>query len=133
MSSEKSQDKTRLLQEIGAYTALSLFLFGVCNLAFSKRIKADVRDEQNNICANCGEQTNKLEIHHIHPQSQGGSDNRDNAVGLCGPKYNDCHQCVDLNALEDHIYWDGTPISLDEVRQRQQEHHSRKPKNGKRR
>lgn len=72
--------------------------------AFSKEIKKQVREEQGNICADCGMPTTRLEIHHRVPQCQGGTDRIENAVGLCGPRVNDCHEKWDKLALEEHLY-----------------------------
>ena len=56
--------------------------------AFPKMLRFLVREEQGNCCADCGIEDKKLEIHHIIPESKGGSQTRDNAIGLC----HSCHQ-----------------------------------------
>lgn len=61
--------------------------------------------EQGNVCGDCGEKKKKLQIHHIVPQSMGGSDERENAVGLCPS----CHKKWDELAREGVIY-PGVPI-----------------------
>jgi len=76
-------------------------------------IKVIVRKEQNNICADCGIQTRKLEVHHIKPRSQGGTSERVNLIGLCGEQDNDCHEKWDRLALDQNIYCD-----LPQVRQK---------------
>jgi len=75
------------LKEITAFTLSAFALYSISLLAFPKELKQQVRKEQKGVCADCGEKPKKLEIHHIIPQSMGGKDTRDNAVGLCP----DCH------------------------------------------
>lgn len=79
---------------------------GIFALAFSHFLKKQVRLEQDNRCDNCGKKT-KLQIHHRVPQSMGGNDNRENAVGLCG----DCHREADEKALEEGIIYPGIKIN----------------------
>ena len=62
--------------------------------AFPKWIRFLVREEQDGCCADCGMKCEKLEVHHIVPESKGGSQTRDNAIGLC----HSCHQDWDRQA-----------------------------------
>jgi len=84
--------------EVGI-TALAL-LYGLSFLAFSKELKRQVRKEQEGICADCGGKPEKLQIHHIIPESMGGPDTRDNAVGLCP----ECHKKWDELAIKKKFY-----------------------------
>lgn len=84
-------------------------LYQLSNLSFGRRTKDQIKDEQGGRCADCGTKT-RLEAHHRVPQSMGGSDERSNGVGLCGPKANDCHEKWDRLALEDGIIYPGIPI-----------------------
>lgn len=72
----------------------------------SDSAKEQVRQEQNNICADCGCEVRKLQVHHIEPRCQGGSNQRFNLIGLCGEMDNDCHEKWDRLALNEHIYCD---------------------------
>lgn len=72
----------------------TLALIGISFFAFSNELKMKVRREQKGVCADCGEKPSKLTIHHIIPQSMGGPDTRDNAVGLC----RECHDFWDEQA-----------------------------------
>lgn len=84
---------------------IGLGIIGIVSFgSFSKEIKKQVREEQGNICADCGMPTTRLEIHHRVPQCQGGTDRIENAMGLCGPRVNDCHEKWDKLALEEHLY-----------------------------
>lgn len=47
--------------------------------------------EQQKCCQKCG-RTIGLEVHHIKPHSQGGSDDLDNLEVLCGICHNDIHK-----------------------------------------
>jgi len=78
----------------------ALALYGLSFLAFSHELKEQVRKEQKGICADCGEKPKKLTIHHIIPQSMGGKDTRDNAVGLC----RQCHERWDELAFQGIFY-----------------------------
>lgn len=69
-------------------TAISFF-------AFSKELKEQVRKEQEGMCGMCKRKVKKLQIHHIIPQSLGGSDKRENAIGLCS----ECHRIADEMAF----------------------------------
>lgn len=50
-------------------------------MAFSEKLKEEVRDKSDVRCALCNEPF--VEIHHIIPQAEGGPDTFDNAVALC--------------------------------------------------
>jgi hypothetical protein len=89
------------LKEITAFTFTAFALYGISLLAFSKKLKEQVRREQKGICADCGRKPKKLEIHHIIPQSMGGPDTRDNAVGLCP----ECHDKWDALAFLKGIFY----------------------------
>lgn len=87
-------------------SAISLFVLGsIAFCSFSKELKRQVREEQQGACGDCGGKPKKLQIHHIVPQSMGGSDERENAVGLCCS----CHAKWDELAREGVIY-PGVPI-----------------------
>ena len=82
-------EKTRKMIERVISPEVAIGSFGLISiaLAFSIRLKKEIREKQGGVCASCGQKVKKLQIHHIIPQSMGGSDTRDNAVGLCP----DCH------------------------------------------
>jgi hypothetical protein len=84
------------LKEITTLAFTAFALYGISLLAFSKKLKEQVREEQKGICADCGGRPPQLHIHHIVPQSMGGPDTIDNAVGLCP----NCHQKWDEKAKE---------------------------------
>lgn len=72
--------------------------------AFTTEQRFQVRYEQDFLCAACGTACRGshfkepiLSIHHVVPISRGGSNERDNAIGLC-PK--PCHDIFDYLALE---------------------------------
>lgn len=90
------------------YQQLSITAFGLATLAmaFSPRIKREVRDLQEGKCHACGcVPCDCLQIHHRLPQALGGTDGIDNAVGLCGEKDNGCHQEADRLAFEEGIIY----------------------------
>lgn len=72
----------------------------------SLSVKEIVRHDQDNICADCGIKVRKLEVHHIVPKCQGGTNERFNLIGLCGEQYNDCHEKWDRLALDEFQYCD---------------------------
>lgn len=78
--------------------------------SFGGAIKKQVREQQNGDCADCGQHVRKLEIHHRVPESMGGSDTIENAVGLCGPKNGDCHEYWDQKALTEGVIYPGIDI-----------------------
>lgn len=86
---------------------ISLQILGLATvaMAFSPRIKREVREAQGGKCHKCGcTPCGCLEIHHRVPQALGGGDGIDNAVGLCGPEDNSCHQEADRRAFQGQIY-----------------------------
>lgn len=68
--------------------------------------KEKIRQEQDNCCADCGIKVRRLEIHHIIPKCQGGTNERVNLIGLCGERDNDCHEKWDYLALHQMQYCD---------------------------
>lgn len=85
--------------------------------AFSKEIKKKVREEQGGICAISGQKT-KLEIHHRVPQCKGGSDRKENAVGLAGERSReDIHEKYDRLAIDQNLFLhpDGRLVTRDEM------------------
>ena len=93
------KERLKPILEVGI-TAFALY--GLSFLAFSEELKKQVRKEQKGICADCGGKPKKLQIHHIIPQSMGGSDTRDNAVGLCP----ECHDKWDMLAFLKGIFYE---------------------------
>ena len=78
----------------------ALFLYTLSFLAFSRKIKQQVIKEQKGRCDYCGIKPKKLEIHHIIPKRMGGSDEINNAVGLCP----NCHQLWDELTFQKIFY-----------------------------
>ena len=78
--------------EMVAYT-LSLGLYA---MAFSEGVRNRVREAQQGVCHSCQQFVGKLQIHHRVPQCMDGSDDIENAVGLC----EDCHHEADWQALK---------------------------------
>ena len=102
--------------ETDFYGSMPLLL-DVCFHAFSKEIKKQVREEQGNICAVSG-QRGRLEIHHRVPQCKGGSDRKENAVGLLGERSgNDVHEKYDRLAIDQNLFLhpDGRLVTRDEM------------------
>jgi 5-methylcytosine-specific restriction endonuclease McrA len=73
--------------------------------SFPSSIRKRVRREQEYRCAYCGKscaghQQNEppLTVHHVMPSSLGGSNERQNAVGLCG---DECHPLFDKLIFEE--------------------------------
>jgi hypothetical protein len=56
-------------------------------MPFSEQLKLTVKQKANFTCCWCQERRNKVNIHHIIPESQGGPDTEENAAPLCGS----CH------------------------------------------
>ena len=52
-------------------------------MAFSPKIKEEVKYKSRYMCVFCKQFGLELDVHHIIPQSDGGSDDFDNAVCLC--------------------------------------------------
>lgn len=75
---------------------------------FSQRQKETIRKDQEYICPGCGRifpahrgsdpRRQMLEVHHKHPRSQGGGNDKGNGVGLCGP--HGCHEVFNRLALK---------------------------------
>lgn len=72
-------------------------------MAFSESAKLNVKRKAHFTCCWCRDRRNKVEVHHIIPQAQGGSDDEGNAAPLCG-------SCHDL--------YGGNPDLGKEIRQR---------------
>ena len=58
-------------------------------------VKQAVLYRDNYTCQICGKNHGRLEVHHIHFKSQGGSDRMDNLVTLCS----ECHNKIHKNKL----------------------------------
>lgn len=52
-------------------------------MSFSEQIKDNVRRKANFTCCFCMKNTNRVEVHHIIPEAEGGPDNEENAAPLC--------------------------------------------------
>lgn len=73
---------------------------------FSPGVRNEVRDEQGDRCAICGEKGH-LSIHHKQPLSKGGKSTIDNAVGLCrGDGTNNCHDMIDYMTIREGESWE---------------------------
>lgn len=75
---------------------------------FPFTVRKQVRQEQKNRCAWCGE-VGCLQVHHVIPRCMGGVGKRENAVALCRDK---CHPVFDRLALEHHIFF--TQVVMEE-------------------
>lgn len=62
-------------------------------MPFSESDKLQVKRRANFTCCWCQDRRNKVEVHHIIPESEGGPDAEDNAAPLCGS----CHDLVGMN------------------------------------
>ena len=77
-------------------------------MAFSEKIKDKVRERANFTCCWCDTRHHRIQVHHIVPQSEGGSDDIDNAAPLCPS----CHSNhgdnpklrTDIRNRRDHLY-----------------------------
>jgi hypothetical protein len=56
-------------------------------MAFLESTKLQVKRKADFTCCWCRDRRNKVEVHHIIPEAEGGPDNEDNAAPLCGT----CH------------------------------------------
>ena len=56
-------------------------------MAFLESVKQSVKEKANFTCCWCNDRQQKVEIHHIVPQAEGGSDEEINAAPLCS----NCH------------------------------------------
>ncbi len=68
--------------------------------AFSPTRLMEVRSDQHDRCADCGTDTERLQVHHRVPQRYYGTDRRVNAIALCPG----CHQRWDALADEGIVY-----------------------------
>lgn len=120
--------------ETDFYGSMPLLL-DVCFHAFSKEIKKQVREEQGGICAVSGQKA-RLEIHHRVPQCKGGSDRKENAVGLAGEKSPiDVHEKFDRLAIDNNLFLhpDGRLVTREEMPQECFRNNYGMPKRRKRR
>lgn len=62
-------------------------------MAFSESVKLAVKKKANFTCCWCQDRRNKVDVHHIIPQADGGPDDEDNAAPLCGS----CHDLYGNN------------------------------------
>ncbi len=56
-------------------------------MSFSESLKLEVKRKAHFTCCWCNVRDNKVDVHHIVPQAEGGPDTEDNAAPLCGS----CH------------------------------------------
>lgn len=86
--------------------ALQISAVATLGMAFSAKLKKEVRERQEGRCHACGcTPCDCLQIHHRVPQFLGGSDGIANAVGLCGENDNGCHQIADEKAMKSGIIY----------------------------
>jgi CRISPR/Cas system-associated protein Cas10 (large subunit of type III CRISPR-Cas system) len=77
-------------------------------MPFSEHLKLTVKQKANFTCCWCQEHRNKVDVHHIIPESDGGPDTEDNAAPLCGS----CHALYgnnpdlrkEIRSRRDHWY-----------------------------
>ena len=62
-------------------------------MPFPEPMKQEVKREANFTCCYCHNINYKVDVHHIIPESDGGSDEKDNAAPLCG----NCHTSYGKN------------------------------------
>lgn len=62
-------------------------------MAFPESVKDEAKERAHYSCVWCRNTAVRLEVHHIVPDAEGGSDNLDNAVPLCP----NCHSELDAN------------------------------------
>ncbi|MCK4446418.1 MAG: HNH endonuclease [Candidatus Marinimicrobia bacterium] len=62
-------------------------------MSFSEEIKLKIKKKSNFTCCWCQDIRNKVEIHHIIPESKNGPDDEDNAAPLCS----NCHTLYGSN------------------------------------
>lgn len=76
-------------------------------MPFSPAVKLEVKKKADFTCCWCEERRNKVEAHHIIPESEGGPDTEENAAPLCGS----CHDLYGMNpqlrkeVTERRDYW----------------------------
>ena len=77
-------------------------------MPFSEQLKLTVKQKANFTCCWCKEHRNKVDVHHLIPESQGGPDTEENAAPLCGS----CHDLFgnnpdlrkEIRSRRDHWY-----------------------------
>jgi len=77
-------------------------------MPFSEQLKLTVKQKANFTCCWCQDRRNKVDIHHIIPESEGGLDTEENAAPLCGS----CHDLYgnnpdlrkEIRSRRDHWY-----------------------------
>ena len=77
-------------------------------MSFSEQLKVTVKRKANFTCCWCQERRNKVDVHHIIPESQGGPVTEENAAPLCGS----CHDLYgnnpdlrkEIRSRRDHWY-----------------------------
>lgn len=100
MENEIYQQFDQLRQHITP-DILQMLAMASLGMAFSGKIKKEVRERQGGKCHACGcIPCGCLQVHHRIPQFHGGGDGIDNAVGLCGENDNGCHQKADQEVFE---------------------------------
>jgi hypothetical protein len=62
-------------------------------MPFSEEIKNEVKRKSNFTCCYCINRNNKVDVHHIIPESEDGSNSIENAAPLCGS----CHDLLGAN------------------------------------
>ena len=92
-------------------------LFGVGNYYGNagrnrwERTQEQIRSMQSDCCADCGEKSIKLQIHHRVPKYLDGVSKVFNAIGLAGEKDKHfCHQDWNTLAFSNHWIFPGIPI-----------------------
>ena len=55
-----------------------------------KAIRRKIIERDKKQCQGCGKQTEKLQVHHIKPRGQGGTNELSNLIALCGR----CHMTI---------------------------------------
>lgn len=62
-------------------------------MPFPESVKLSVKKKADFTCCWCQNRQNKVDIHHIIPENEGGPDTEDNAAPLCGS----CHDLIGMN------------------------------------
>lgn len=62
-------------------------------MGFSKSVKDEAKERAHYACVWCRETAERLEVHHLIPEAEGGPDTLGNAVPLCP----NCHADYDAN------------------------------------
>lgn len=62
-------------------------------MPFSERTKLNVKKRADFTCCWCQDRRNRVHVHHIIPEAEGGPDNEDNAAPLCAS----CHDSYGAN------------------------------------